>query len=37
MDKHETMKTRLVKMRPEAPWVNQEMLAEKGILRSLER
>ena len=37
MDKHAPMKTRLVKMRPKAPWVNQEMLAEKRILRSLER
>ena len=36
MDKHAPLKTRLVKMRPKAPWVNQEMLAEKRILRSLE-
>ena len=37
MDKHKPMKTRLVKMRPKAPCVNQEMLAAKRILRSLER
>ena len=37
VESHAPMKTRLVTLRPSAPWYSEEIVAEKRIRRQLER